>query len=53
LERAFGRWGKEDEDEELGRFTHELELEVDMSGIVEVDANELETTLRFAAFSVE
>lgn len=47
------RWGIVDKDE-LGGFMPELELEVVVClGIVEVDTNELHTTRRLAAFSVE
>jgi hypothetical protein len=49
----LGRWGKEEVDEELGRFMLELEMEVELSGTVVVDTNEIETTLRLAAFSIE
>jgi hypothetical protein len=46
----LGRW---EVDEELGRFMLELEVEVELSGTVVVDTNEIETTLRLAAFSIE
>ena len=49
----LGRCGKEEVDEELGRFMLELEMEVELSGTVVVDTNEIETTLRLAAFSIE